>query len=367
MEKVIWKGWAIIKETLNKLKLLFTALLVLQGCNISSKKVKPIYLNFKLTKVESFSVNDDLTSLSVNHQPIGSNFIYFIDQRTKTLIKVDALNAKIEKVCYLPAFTASDRFSVNETKKEIYLTNDENIKTFSFNGLSKGSFKFDYYNGFVVQISNNNIPIKRNEKIYGHFLIDDENTYKSTTFFEQPIQIEINLNTRKANFSSVHYPLSYRLNCYGLNFAPERLELSENEQLFTFAYSDTAYVYDENLKESKPYYLGSYKKHSFDYIDFKDVKKINENAFTEFYYQTERYAFTKIAPLSGLIKRSQLKQDKKSGRIIENLVLYDTNFNYVGESKKEFKSFVLIDTKKGLYNLKLNLKTKCLEIYRLSW
>lgn len=352
---------------MSKLIILITALLILLGCNFSSEQRYPVYLNFRLNKIRTLSVRDNLTSLSVYYQPTGSSWIYFIDPKSKVLLKVDVLNSKVKRVCRLTDYKSTDLFSVNEKKKEVYLTNDENIKTFSFQGVIKKTFEFDYYNGYVVQINNNNIPIIRNMKIYGHFLVDDGNTYKSRVFFEQPIQIEIDQSTRNASYSNIHYPVTYRLKCYGLNFAPERIELSKNEQLFTFAYNDTAYVYNETTKESKPFYLGSHKYHSFEYIDFNDVKKLNENVFTEFYFQTERYAFTKVAPLSGLIIRSQLKQKKGTEKIIENIIVYDTEFNYVGESNKEFETFLWVDTKKGLYNLKLNLKTKCLEIYRLSW
>lgn len=306
-------------------------------------------------------------SVSNYYQPVGSDWIYIINPGTKSLLKVNVLKSKIEDVCYLNQFSSSDLFSINEKKREIYLTDDESIRTFTFNGDLKSSFKFNYYNGYVVQINNNNAPVIRNGKVYGHFLADDENTYKSKDFFEQPLQIEIDRKTKTANYSPVYYPASYRLRCYGLNFAPERLLLNKNEQLFTFAYNDTAYVYNEILKTVKPYYFGSFKKHSFDYIDYKDVKKINENAFTEFYFKTERYAFTKVAPLSGFLIRCQLKQDKETENIIENIILYDSRFNYVGESKSEFKTQVLVDTKNGLYNLKLNLRNKCLDIYRLSW
>ena len=250
----------------------------------------------------------------------------------------------------------------------MYLSNSDYLKVFNLSGAKKTSYQFDYYDhGYVVQLNNNNIPIVRNGKIYAPYMKDDANTYKSARFFQQPIQVEIDLQDKQAHFSKVKYPASYRLKCYGLNFAPERLILRKNEQLFLFAYNDTAYVYNEKLETSTPYFLGSYKKHSFDFIDFKDIKKLNENVFTEFYYHTQRYGFTKVAPLSGLILRFQLNQDKKTDKLIENIILYDTKLNYIGESEKEFTSYVNVDTEKGLYNLKLNLETKCLEIYRLCW
>lgn len=353
---------------MNKFIIVITALLILQGCNNKPEKIKPVFLNFKLNKTNTLFVNDDLTSLSINFQPPGSNWIYFVDPKTKNLLKVNLLNNEIRHICQLSDFNVdSELFSVSEEKKEIYVSDGETIKTFSLDGSEKASFKFEYYNGYVVQISNNNIPIIRNGRVYAHYMKDDENTYKSAKFFKEPIQIEIDPKSKKAQFSTVRYPSSYQLKCYGLNFAPERLLFSKNEQLFTFAYNDTAYLYKENSKESKPYYLGSNKEHSFDYIEFKDIKKLNENVFTEFYYQTKRYSFTKVAPLSGLIVRSQMFQDKKTEKLIENVILYDTKFNYIGESKKEITTYVCVDTDKGLYNLKLNLTTKCLEIYRLSW
>ncbi|MDR0801077.1 MAG: hypothetical protein LBE77_00840 [Fluviicola sp.] len=346
------------------------ALLLLQGCNNPQEKAGPVFLNFKLEKVKTLLVNDILTSASIDYQAPGSDWVYFIDPKTKTLLKVDVLNSSIKCICVLPDFDiGEERFSVNESKKEIYISSYEHIKVLSFDGSVKNSYKFadDYENGFIVQISNNFTPFIRNGKIYGHYVKDDDNSYKSPAFFQGPIQIEIDLKTKKINFSNVGYPISYRLKCYGMNCAPERLIFSKDEQLFAFAYNDTAYLYNEVLKESKPYFLGSHKKHSFEYIDFRDVKKLNENIFTEFYFQTKQYAFAKIAPLSGLILRTQLRQDRKTGKLIENLILYDMNFKYIGESKKGFGVSIIVDTKKGLYSLKLNSKTKCLEIYRLSW
>lgn len=347
-----------------------TALLILQGCSSeqdSLVSLNILKMNFKNKK--EISVDDKLTDISISFQPLLSNCIYFIDPNSKNLSKLNVISSHLSVICKLEEFDRdSERFSVNEQVKEIYLFNSEHVKAYDFNGKLKWQYKFRYYNnGFVVQINNNNIPIVRNGKLYCHYVKDNVNSYKDSIFFKAPIQIEINQKSGKAQFSKVFYPSSYSDNCYGMNYAPDRLELINNLQLFTFAYSDSAYVYNTITKKVEAHFFGSYKKHEFEFIPFHEIKNLNENVFFEQFFRTPKYIFTKAAPLSGYNLRRLAVMDKKTKKMKETLVIYDRDFNYVGESINGFKSFINVDSEKGLYSVKFNLEKKCLETYQLSW
>lgn len=355
---------------LNKICKLLTVLLIMQGCSVPAKENVPLkILKMKLKNKHYIPVKNNLMDISISFQPLFSNSIYFIDPNSKTLSKLIVHKSKFIVICNLEEFDIdSERFSINEEKKEVYLFNSEHVKVYSFHGELKWTYQFQYYDhGFVVLINNNNIPIIRNGKIFAHYTKDNDKSYKDSMFFKTPIQVEINNRNKSVEFSKVSYPLSYSENCFGMNYAPDRVGFNNDLQLFTFAYSDTAYIYNEKSGEIKSYYLGTHSKHDFEYIPFYEIKNLNETVFFEHFFRSPKYIFTKVAPLSGYILRRLAVLDKKNEKLKETLIVYDKHFNYIGESVSGFKSYVNVDTKNGLFSVKLNLQKQCLETYQLSW
>lgn len=370
-------GWNLsdtVSMIFNKGRYIYLAALCLtiQSCLSPSPKQKQELklLNIAFTDRKTIPVGDQLTNASISSQPFGSENVYFIDPNSNILSVVNAATFEFNVLGILDDFDPNtSRFVIHEAQQKVYIYNSDRIVSYFFDGTAKDTIDplLKKQNGFTVSINDGNAPIIAGDIVYMHYMPNNDKTYKDPDFFKQPVQVEINTKRKTETLSNSYFPQNYRDHCYGINFSPDRFELAENLQGFSFSYNDSLFIYDTKTKQVVPKYFGTRRKHQFQHLEFKDISKLNETVFFDLYEKSPQYYFAQAAPCSGYITRRFSHVPKGAKKFTTALLIYDKHLNYIGESPFGIKPGIIADSKKGLMSFKLNIEKKCLEISRISW
>lgn len=341
---------------------------VLINCT-EQKTIK--YLDFKPTFIKAIDLDSNLTSISNFYQPYKSEKVYFFDESNLKIYEFNADLLSFNLICNIKeTLPFIDGFTVDQQNKEILLFNDSAIFSFDFNGVHKKNYLLPPYNdkGFFTFLNTNFRPLKIDNEIYFHFFPNIEETYQSPIFFEQPIEAKINLNNNKVGFINSYYPSDYLISCFGYNFAPDRIQINDEKFAYSFPYNDTLFIVNLKTNEKEKQYFGSRREVFFNSVPYEQINQLNSTVFEDLFLINSNYAFSNHAPLSGYLTRQIMVSlpgiknlsDKKNC-----LILYDTNYNYIGESDFNFKPGIIIDSKAGL--LQLKKEQNKLVVQKLKW
>jgi len=338
--------------------------LLTQNCINKNEVTK---LNFELNKVieiDTDSLNDGISDII---QPKNSNFILILNKIKNTVYILNFYNYKLEYLCKLNCNFIEGWF-VDDKMKHIYTQTEDTIYKYNIDGVLLEKFLTPQCEeGYFAILNDNFVPIIKNNKMYYRLFANDENTFKSKSFFSQPIEASFDLKSKKINLLNTSYPFEYKNKCFGYNFDMKRFEISDNLHAYTFSYNDSIFIYNIDNKSIKKYYFGSKQFKEFKYIDFSKINTLNSSVFDELLYSNPFYGFDGYASISNIYYRFLFKTIK-NGKIDFTkpiLILYDSNFNYIGESDDSKNFFRLVDSNNGL--LSIGIVNKKLIIYKLQW
>jgi len=324
-------------------------------------------LNLKITKISEISIAGFINNPHNYIQPFNSEYLIFLNNKNQ-VIKLDLSQMNLSTICDLDTDTIMNWF-YDDSKNEFYTIHFNQIFKFGSNGEFIDSTDVpSFKNGFFELSSKFFNPIIKNENIYFNFFPKVDGNYKNKKLYFQPIEGSFNYKENRGVTLIQDYPHNYKRNCYGYNYSPERIEISNEKHAYTFSYNDSIFIVNLITNERKQFFLGSHKKKIFNYIKYDDINKLNNTVFDELFNNNPFYLNTKYAPLAKKIYR--FLYDKRNPNSIDNLrecsmILYDDNFNYIGEIENTKNIGSIIDSKLGL--LSMTCKNSKLIISKITW
>jgi hypothetical protein len=358
----------------NKLIVIITVALVFQSCSSSKSNNKLHLLDISqdtITKIDAKGI----FSISNYYQPYQSENVYYLDETNRNLFVLNTSQLRFKKICMIssiPSDTYIEGFSVNENNQKIHAFYDNAIHSFNFKGDSIGTQSFEkaYKNGFLTQLNRSYPVIEQKGLFYALFFPNIEETFQSSRFYQQPIEAEYNTKTNMVRLINQNYPTNYKQNCYGINYTPDRILISDKIHGFSFPYNDSLFTINIATGKKESAFYGSRRKHHFEYIPYAKLEGLNQAIFNELNRKNSSYVFSFSAPLAGyygrcfFLKNSANKYPKYPN--YPYLILVNNKLEYIGESRKPIHG-IPVDSKNGLYTVLLNSKSHHLIISKLSW
>ena len=197
-------------------------------------------------------------------------------------------------------------------------------------------------------------------------LISD--SYKDSLFFQQPIEAKINLKNKEFNFMKTTYPHNFRENCFGFNFIPERFLMNDGKRLgYSFPYNDSIFIEDFTTGKTQKHFFGiRTQRPTFQYINFHEIKELNNQIFQELFMKNPSYSFATSFPLSGNYSRTLLERDEaKNVKTIT--CFYDNNLNYIGETSENGIRGILCDSNSGIVAISAIWDKNEIHLTNLGW
>ncbi|MGV3610511.1 MAG: hypothetical protein ACO1N0_06155 [Fluviicola sp.] len=345
--------------------LLSLASVLLNSC--SQKTNNPIILTEKVDVHGYIDLNQYSVSSDVFYfQNEVNSEIYLYNPIDSTIYSINLKEINLKKICSFPVGSVQGLAYNNDRNSFIAFANDS-IYEFSENGkLVKTICCGKVFNGFPCVVNSSGFNIKSSkDEVYIHYFADDSLTYKSPDFFKNPIEIALNLESNKFRLLSSGYPHSYKTNCFGLQFAPERITKDQKQRIYTFAYNDSAFVYENDKLTS--FFFGTRRNYVKSSLNFQKIKSYNSSIFQSFLNDVSSYYFITYLPYSKKFIRKFNSKSKTNSELQISTIIYDENFNYIGETNfKNFNGGLIFDTKElGVIQL-LSDKNK-LGIYKTQW
>lgn len=292
--------------------------------------------------------------------------LFVLNNSNSCVYKLNLKASRFEKTIDLP-FENINGITFNNYRKSFVLLSNDSIYEYSENGQLKSATNCGLIlNGFpcVVNPTSFNL-ISVNNTVYIHHFYNSEKTYKSPVFFKKPIEISFDLKGKTFKLLHSSYPKDYKQYCFGLQFSPDRITNHKNERIYTFAYNDSAFVYSGN--SYKTVFFGSKLSYEKASLNFSKIDSYNSSVFQSFLNDVSSYYYPKYLQFSKkYVRRFNFKtKGQKSQKV--NLVIYNDNFEYLGETFfKNFGGGLLFDTKE-LGVVQLFSDGPELKIYKTTW
>ncbi len=292
--------------------------------------------------------------------------LFALNNSNSCVYKLNLKGSRFEKTISLP-FETINGITFNNYRKSFVLLSNDSIYEYSENGQLKSATNCGLIlNGYpcVVNPTSFNL-ISVNNTVNIHHFYNSEKTYKSPGFFKKPIEISFDLNAKTFKLLHSSYPKDYVQHCFGLQFSPDRIINDKNERIYTFAYNDSAYIYSGET--IKTVFFGtklSYEKAS---LNFSKIDSYNSSVFQHFLNDVSSYYYPKYLQFSKkYIRKFNFKTKNQENQKIK-LVIYNDNFEYLGETfLKNFGGGLIFDTKEyGIIQL-FNDENK-LKVYKTIW
>ena len=375
--KKILLNMDVLKELLNKMKrLVFFVLSIIFCVSCSSQNrtdiplIKILNINYEvITKIPQSGLISDLSNYV---QPYGANYIIFYNEKNNVFSKLDFSTMELTKICKIKDKSDYWNWYYDDKNSIFYVVYERVIIKYNVNGnITERKNLPEFKEGFFEKSNIFFRPLINNEDIYFYFLPKVNGNYKNPDLYTSSIEGKINLKTKKHVKLNQQYPFNYQQHCYGLMYAPQRIKIGNTQHGYLFSYNDSIFVYDITTGYKFQHYLGTHQKKVFKYLDFNEISKLNETIFDELMYSNPFYYLGGFAYYSKLyyrtilfpenkqdaynqineINQTQLEQTcrKFEGNCI--LVLYDSNFKYIGESNFMDAPGFIVDSKDGLLSL----------------
>lgn len=292
--------------------------------------------------------------------------LFALNNSNSCVYKLNLKGSRFEKTISLP-FETINGITFNNYRKSFVLLSNDSIYEYSENGQLKSATNCGLIlNGYpcVVNPTSFNL-ISVNNTVNIHHFYNSEKTYKSLGFFKKPIEISFDLNAKTFKLLHSSYPKDYVQHCFGLQFSPDRIINDKNERIYTFAYNDSAYIYSGET--IKTVFFGtklSYEKAS---LNFSKIDSYNSSVFQHFLNDVSSYYYPKYLQFSKkYIRKFNFKTKNQENQKIK-LVIYNDNFEYLGETfLKNFGGGLIFDTEEyGIIQL-FNDENK-LKVYKTIW
>lgn len=316
----------------------------------------------KTINLDSFGVDRD--AYYFQNEQTGQ--LFALNSSNSYVFKLNLNGSRFEQLIRLPFETISG-ITFNNHRKSFVLLSNDSIYEYSENGQLKSATNCGLIlNGYpcVVNPTSFNLISVKNT-VYIHHFYNSENTYKNPVFFKKPIEISFDLKGKTFKLLHSSYPKDYMHYCFGLQFSPDRITNDKNERIYTFAYNDSAFVYSGN--SYKTVFFGSKLSYEKASLNFSKINSYNSSVFESFLNDVSSYNYPKYLQFSKkYIRKFNFKtKGQKSQKV--KLVIYNDNFDYIGETFfKNFGGGLLFDTKE-LGVVQLFSDGHELKIYETTW
>jgi len=331
--------------------------------------------NLKIVELTKSTVDSvDLASftefvdISSAFQPLFKDYVYFYVSENGALFKLDLVSFELYKI---NTFYKSNivNFEINDSLKILSLFSDDSLFSYKFDGSLLRSLEIPSTNDEYLFVGINEFrPLMLNND---NFLINlfyiTTNAYIDKNFFSQPIECNWNTSNNKITKLNIYYPANYMENSVGINFTPQRIQISNRKLAYSFSYNDSIFIYDMINKTTDKFFFGSHRGFKGSTIPFDSINNYNEAVFDKMYLENPSYFYTRYLSNKELFCRllitTKVENDKKIRKW--RLVFANKNFKYIGETDEIDFGLNLFDTKDKLYTIKINPQTNhlvCSEI-----
>lgn len=321
-------------------------------------------------KVDSLDVSNLNISLTYALQYPDSKYIFLTNSNLEDSIKIYSLNTEtynLESILEISTISDFQAYYVDELNSLIYLFLDEEIAIYDFqNRLIKQQSFGEIKDGYLTNLKPTFFyPYVQDTKIYIEFFPDVEDTYTDPRFYQFPFQVAYDIETKEVTYSEMYYPQEYKEKCYGYNFIPDRFQSTDNIQVASFPYNDSAYIYNTQGKLVDVKYFGTKAEHSFQYIPFEGIENLQREVFDDFNTSMPFYGLSQYIPFAEIYVRNYFSFNKEKNSLNITIIFYDKNWKYLGEVKSDKGLPFFGSQENGLINLKI--KNNKLEIYEINF
>lgn len=343
------------------------------ACHSSNKVTEKLAVKFLKPESDTLkliTLDNSQIKFSDVYQPNGSENVYFINKTGTLLWSLNTSNYSVHSVCELPNLIIDMGFTVNEKEKELvfYCNAKDSLYVFDLGGEMKESMTFapEREKGIWINCDSRYfLPHRKGNILYSSIFPDMYDGYKKRKYYKQAIEGEYNLLTKTLKLFPQTYPQNFQDNCYGVNYAPHREVLKDNWHAYTFAYNDSIFLYNIKTGEKKQHYFGTRTEKTFLHIPFQKMGSVNTVAIMELMKDNPTYVNFKPMLLSGYFVRYYYANLGKEASRSSGVIIYNKEFDYIGEVKVgEFKGMVF-DSKTGL--LKVKFEKEKLIISKIKW
>lgn len=348
-------------------------MLVLQGCGtpvpVPGKSPSVRLLDIRRDTLFRIDTRSRISGIASWFQPPGSETVYFVDPEN---FSVHALHTGTGEFSYegsVAGMEYFDCFSVDEAARRLFLFSEDSLVCYSLDCRRQFALSLHgiTHDGFLSAVNRYFVPLVRGNMLFMHYFPDIDSSYKNPTFFAGAFEVKVDLRSKQVMRLGVRYPQNFRDRCYSYNYVPDRMELDAHTHAYTFPYNDSVFVYDLRKHTTKVHYFGSRLPKQSGFIDYADIPGLHQTVFDEFVSVNPYYLFAGNEPLAGYFTRQIMISDsgRPSPERRQRIVIYDRNFQYVGESLPQFQPHIVIDSKKGL--LSLSFDGTFLNVNHWSW
>jgi len=348
----------------NKNKLFFFVLILISLSCKEDNKIINIDLKKKL--IHRISVDTSLLKkLNSFYHPLNSSNMYFLNKVNGDIYRLNGNAFKFKKVLKSELID-TETFSVDEKNKRFVLFTLDSFFVFTKNVLTyknvipvlkKGILFYDDFT-FKPILEGDNIYL-----IYYHKVFD---AFKNKYFFDKNFECSYNFKSKKIKILNVTYPKSFKENCFGHSYLPDRSKLNEKNHVYFYKRSDSISVYNKEKKISDVIFCGSKEKKTFKAIKFDKIKKYNISIFDDIDSNNPFYLYSGVLTKNNIVYRFYTKSIKHYNNTHSSkIILFDKNMNYLGESKFEKHNLMIFENSKSIISIKFN--KKFIECYELSF
>ena len=362
-----------MKRMLNSQITLFVSFLFILSCSNNNSEnggaKAPVFLEFIKKERFAVPVEGKLSGVGLFYQPSGSKSFFILDEAKSTVYRLDVGSQGIQVYAQLP-FDNVEYFSVNEEENCTVAVTPDTVHLFfgeseEFLSIPLGRINTE---AFTTVLSLGFVPVVLNNKVYLHHFPDIPETYKSKMFYSQPVEVVYDLSSGTyETLSKALYPEKYRQFSFGYIFSPYRNLLNDEKMVYTFPNDDLAYVLSIEDNSLTSYEFGVRTEYEQKGVDILEAVFVDDKVYEKLFARNAFYVFPTFAPLAGHYLRAMLVK-KDSTQFTRPVVysVFDTDFNYIGESKPiENGLGVLLDSDKGLMGVEFN--NDSLRVFDLSW
>ncbi|MFA5574812.1 MAG: hypothetical protein WC994_07135 [Brumimicrobium sp.] len=340
------------------------------GCRNNSNTSHQINkIEIKLNEIDSINRGDVDLSLAIQYP--NSNYLYCTNNMGNAdklqIFRISLNTFKIDKILDIPKGDFFEAYFVDEIDEKIYLFMNEELNSYTFESKLLKNIKIDVGDiGFITNLKPFSFyPYIINEKLYVEFFPNIDGTYANKEFYTHPFQVAVDLNSTKTQFINTKYPAEYKNHCYGFNFIPDRFFTDDNLQIVTFPYNDSAYIYDLHGVHLKTVFFGTNKSHEFQHIPYTEIDKLQQEVFDNFNSDMPFYGFSTFIPNQNILVRQYFDFNKEEERLDNTIILYDNEWNYIGETMLNKNLSLFGSIKHGLLHLKA--KDDKIKIYSVKY
>gem|GEM_PF-4407061 len=198
--------------------------------NDDSSPARPRVLDFSYDTVSVIGRPNYITNFSDYYQPFKSNHVYFLDEQSSCLSRINIKNGKMDSLFSLNPSEKPITFTVSQREERCYFFYADHISEYDLNGNRREKHAIEGVCGnrgeMTIQ-SKRFRPLIIKSNLYMHYFPYTERGYKNPEFYAEPIEAQFSLSKEKCKFLNTTYPRNFQQQCYGLNYCPERFLMDD--------------------------------------------------------------------------------------------------------------------------------------------